>query len=228
MTNAVIVSTARTPLAKSWKGAFNMTHGATLGGHAVQHAVARAGIENAHAALQPVAGAQQAVLHHRARRHVVQLAFRHRHIHKGVTAMNHLRQLGPGDDFAAIGKKLAPQQTLHGRVDPNTVKIIQAVLALARALHMPVTAIGGMANGRLVKDTSVRTTSGCCQPPSSQNTAPCKEALDRPSHWGHAGFRPSMRPLAGSTSTSPASAWASMSWSGSWNGVSFMGRACAR
>ena len=36
MTNAVIVSTARTPLAKSWKGAFNMTHGATLGGHAVQ------------------------------------------------------------------------------------------------------------------------------------------------------------------------------------------------
>ena len=47
MTNAVIVSTARTPLAKSWKGAFNMTHGATLGGHAVQHAVARAGIDPA-------------------------------------------------------------------------------------------------------------------------------------------------------------------------------------
>ena len=47
MTNAVIVSTARTPLAKSWKGAFNMTHGATLGGHAVQHAVARAGIDGA-------------------------------------------------------------------------------------------------------------------------------------------------------------------------------------
>jgi len=47
MTNAVIVSTARTPLAKSWKGAFNMTHGATLGGHAVQHAVQRAGIDAA-------------------------------------------------------------------------------------------------------------------------------------------------------------------------------------
>ncbi len=45
MTEAVIVSTARTPLAKSWRGAFNMTHGATLGGHAVQHAVARAGID---------------------------------------------------------------------------------------------------------------------------------------------------------------------------------------
>jgi acetyl-CoA C-acetyltransferase len=44
MTNAVIVSTARTPLAKSWKGAFNMTHGATLGGHAVKAAVERAGI----------------------------------------------------------------------------------------------------------------------------------------------------------------------------------------
>ena len=45
MTNAVIVSTARTPLAKSWKGAFNMTHGATLGGHAVAAAVQRAGID---------------------------------------------------------------------------------------------------------------------------------------------------------------------------------------
>ncbi|MEY4425999.1 MAG: hypothetical protein RL535_297 [Pseudomonadota bacterium] len=47
MTSAVIVSTARTPLAKSWKGAFNMTHGATLGGHAVEHAVKRAGIDGA-------------------------------------------------------------------------------------------------------------------------------------------------------------------------------------
>ncbi|MFI4926389.1 MAG: acetyl-CoA C-acyltransferase [Burkholderiales bacterium] len=44
MTKAVIVSTARTPLAKSWKGAFNMTHGATLGGHAVKHALQRAGV----------------------------------------------------------------------------------------------------------------------------------------------------------------------------------------
>jgi acetyl-CoA C-acetyltransferase len=44
MTNAVIVSTARTPLAKSWKGAFNMTHGATLGGHVVKEALKRAGV----------------------------------------------------------------------------------------------------------------------------------------------------------------------------------------
>ena len=42
MTDAVIVSTARTGLAKSWRGAFNMTHGATLGGHAVHHAIERA------------------------------------------------------------------------------------------------------------------------------------------------------------------------------------------
>ena len=42
MSKAVIVSTARTGLAKSWKGAFNMTHGATLGGHVVQHALQRA------------------------------------------------------------------------------------------------------------------------------------------------------------------------------------------
>jgi acetyl-CoA C-acetyltransferase len=45
MIDAVIVSTARTGLAKSWKGAFNMTHGATLGGHVLQAAIARAGIE---------------------------------------------------------------------------------------------------------------------------------------------------------------------------------------
>ena len=45
MTSAVIVSTARTPLAKSWKGAFNMTHGAELGGHAVKAAIERAGID---------------------------------------------------------------------------------------------------------------------------------------------------------------------------------------
>ena len=42
---AVIVSTARTPLAKSWKGAFNMTHGAVLGGHVVKAALERAGVE---------------------------------------------------------------------------------------------------------------------------------------------------------------------------------------
>jgi acetyl-CoA C-acetyltransferase len=47
MTDAVIVSTARTPLTKSWKGAFNMTHGATLGGHALQAAISRAGIDPA-------------------------------------------------------------------------------------------------------------------------------------------------------------------------------------
>ena len=47
MTDAVIVSTARTPLAKSWKGAFNMTHGAELGGHAVRAAIERAGIDGA-------------------------------------------------------------------------------------------------------------------------------------------------------------------------------------
>ena len=47
MTDAVIVSTARTPLCKSWKGAFNMTHGATLGGHAIAHAAQRAGIDGA-------------------------------------------------------------------------------------------------------------------------------------------------------------------------------------
>ncbi|MCA8379104.1 acetyl-CoA C-acyltransferase [Burkholderia cenocepacia] len=47
MTEAVIVSTARTPLAKSWRGAFNMTHGATLGGHVVAAALERAKLDPA-------------------------------------------------------------------------------------------------------------------------------------------------------------------------------------
>jgi len=45
MREAVIVSTARTGMAKSVRGGFNMTHGAVLGGHAIKHAVARAGID---------------------------------------------------------------------------------------------------------------------------------------------------------------------------------------
>ena len=45
MREAVIVSTARTGLAKSWRGALNMTHGATLGGHVVHHAMTRAAVE---------------------------------------------------------------------------------------------------------------------------------------------------------------------------------------
>ncbi|KWI53865.1 acetyl-CoA acetyltransferase [Burkholderia pseudomultivorans] len=49
MTEAVIVSTARTPLAKSWRGAFNMTHGATLGGHVVAAALERAKLDPARA-----------------------------------------------------------------------------------------------------------------------------------------------------------------------------------
>src|SRR3569833_3016646 len=47
MKRAVIVSTARTGLAKSVRGGFNQTHGAVMGGHAVKHAIARAGIEPA-------------------------------------------------------------------------------------------------------------------------------------------------------------------------------------
>ena len=45
MKQAVIVSAARTGLAKSFRGSFNMTHGATMGGHVVEHAVKRAGID---------------------------------------------------------------------------------------------------------------------------------------------------------------------------------------
>ena len=47
MTDAVIVSTARTGLAKSWRGALNMTHGASMGGHVVKHAIERAKLDPA-------------------------------------------------------------------------------------------------------------------------------------------------------------------------------------
>ena len=47
MREAVVVSTARTGLAKSWRGALNMTHGATMGGHVVRAAIERAGIDPA-------------------------------------------------------------------------------------------------------------------------------------------------------------------------------------
>ncbi len=45
MREAVVVSTARTPIAKAFRGAFNNTHAVTLGAHAAEHAIARAGIE---------------------------------------------------------------------------------------------------------------------------------------------------------------------------------------
>src|SRR5579863_1440277 len=45
MTEAVIVSTARTPIGKAYRGSLNLTHGAALGAHAVSAAVERSGIE---------------------------------------------------------------------------------------------------------------------------------------------------------------------------------------
>ena len=47
MGDAVIVSTARTPIGKAFRGAFNNTHGAVMTGHAIRHAVERAGVEPA-------------------------------------------------------------------------------------------------------------------------------------------------------------------------------------
>ena len=47
MAEAVIVSTARTPIGKAYRGAFNNTHGADMAGHVIAHAVKRAGVEPA-------------------------------------------------------------------------------------------------------------------------------------------------------------------------------------
>ena len=45
MREAVVVSTARTGLTKSFRGEFNNTHGAAMAGHAIKHAIERAGVE---------------------------------------------------------------------------------------------------------------------------------------------------------------------------------------
>jgi acetyl-CoA C-acetyltransferase len=45
MVEAVIVSTARTPIGKAFRGAFNMTHGATMGGHVIAAALERAKVD---------------------------------------------------------------------------------------------------------------------------------------------------------------------------------------
>jgi acetyl-CoA C-acetyltransferase len=47
MNEAVIVSTARTPIGKAYRGAFNATHGSTLGAHVIEHAIRRAGVDPA-------------------------------------------------------------------------------------------------------------------------------------------------------------------------------------
>jgi len=47
MREAVIVATARTPIGRAYRGAFNNTEGPTLGGHAIRHAVERAGLDPA-------------------------------------------------------------------------------------------------------------------------------------------------------------------------------------
>ena len=47
MDEAVIISTARTPIGRAVRGAFNLTHGADMGGHVIRHAIARAGVDAA-------------------------------------------------------------------------------------------------------------------------------------------------------------------------------------
>ena len=47
MPEAAIVSAARTPIGKAFRGAFNQTHGATMAGHVITHAIQRAGVDPA-------------------------------------------------------------------------------------------------------------------------------------------------------------------------------------
>ena len=45
MSEAAIVSTARTPIGKAYRGSYNNTHGADLMGHAIEHSIKRSGAD---------------------------------------------------------------------------------------------------------------------------------------------------------------------------------------
>ena len=53
MPEAAIVSVARTPIGRAFRGAFNQTHGATMAGHVIEHAVKRSGVAPTPATLGP-------------------------------------------------------------------------------------------------------------------------------------------------------------------------------
>ena len=99
MPDAVIVSTARTPIGRAYRGAFNMTHGADLGGHVVRNAVERSGVEPAEIedVILGCALPERATGGNIARQAAIRAGLAgHRRRHDGEP----LLQFGPADDRA--------------------------------------------------------------------------------------------------------------------------------
>ena len=159
MTSAVIVSTARTPLAKSWKGAFNMTHGATLGGHAVKAAVERAGIEPARGRRRDH-GLRDARGRHRQQHRAPDRAARRPADHDQRHDRQPLLLERPADDRDG-GAARHRRRERHRRRRRRRVDLVRAERGQQAHARRPVA-------GRA---TSRRSTGTCCRPPSRSPSA---------------------------------------------------------
>ena len=191
MTNAVIVSTARTPLAKSWKGAFNMTHGATLGGHAVQ--------------------ARGAARRHRRRRRrrrdhgLRQSRRRHRRQHRAPDRADGR----PADHRVGRDRQplllLGPADHRHGRPARDRRRR-RCVRGRRRGKHLLRAAGNEHAHDDATPSwtrRSPRSTGPCCRPPSRSPSATTSAATRWTSTARPASRRPApRRPKAGSTTRS--------------------------
>ncbi|GAN76172.1 acetyl-CoA C-acyltransferase [Acidisphaera rubrifaciens] len=125
MREAVIVSTARTPIGRAYRGAFNDTHGATLAGHAIAHAVSRAGIDPAEVEDVIMGCAMQ----------------------QGATGMNVARQ--------ALVRAGLPVTTAGTTIDRQCSSGLQAIAVAAQRVildRVPIMVAGGLESISLVQN----------------------------------------------------------------------------
>ena len=179
MTQAVIVSTARTPLAKSWKGAFNMTHGATLGGHAVKAAVERAGIDPGAVddVLMGCANPEGATgMEHRAPDRAAR-----RPAGQRASGMTINRFCSSGLQTIAM----AAQRIIAGEGEVFVAGGVESISCVQQEMnqHMFAGPVAGRAQAR-------RSTGTCCRPPSRWPSA----TASRRSAWTTTAPRASRRP----------------------------------
>lgn len=193
MTSAVIVSTARTPLAKSWKGSFNMTHGATLGGHAVQHAVLRAGIDGADVddVIMGCATPEGATGSNIARQIALKAGLPI--TASGVTV----------NRFCSSGLQtiaMAAQRIIAGEADVFVAGGVESISCVQQEMNLH------MIQDLALAKQSPRSTGACCKPPSKWPSATTSAAKP----WTNTVLPASKRlaqprPLACSTLKSPPS-----------------------
>ena len=154
MTEAVIVSTARTPLCKSWRGAFNMTHGATMGGHALQHgdraraARSRRGRRRDHGLRQP--GRRDRPQHRAADRDARRLPG-----HRPGHDREPLLLVGPADDRASPRSASWP-----ARATSIAAGGVESISCVQNEMNKHM-----LNEDWLLQRTSPSSTGRCCRPP---------------------------------------------------------------